>query len=132
MKYFTIRELSSSDVAIKNNINNTPNGEVINNITKLIVNILDPLRAAYGNPIKINSGYRCAELNKKVKGSSTSQHLLGQAADITGGNAVENKKLFDLVISLDLPFDQCIDEYGYKWVHVSYSNRNRKQILHIK
>lgn len=134
MKYFTINELIASDVAKNNNINNIPNQQEKNNLTALVDNILDPLREAYGKPIIVTSGFRSEKLNKLVKGSSTSQHRFGQAADIRSKEDTknENKKLFDLVQNLNLPFDQLIDEYNYDWVHVSYSPRNRKQILHIK
>ena len=133
-KYFTIAELVKSDTANKKKINNTPTKEIENNLNQLITNILDPLRESWGNPIIVSSGYRCQELNKAVGGAKTSQHTLGQAADIhTKSNTrEENKKLFDLIKSLKLPFDQLINEYNYKWVHVSYSPRNRRQILNIK
>lgn len=133
-KYFTIAELVKSDTANKKKINNTPTKEIENNLNQLITNILDPLRESWGNPIIVSSGYRCQELNKAVGGAKTSQHLLGQASDIhTKSNTrEENKKLFDLIKSLKLPFDQLINEYNYKWVHVSYSPRNRRQILNIK
>lgn len=133
-KYFTIAELTKSDTAIKKKINNNPNKEIENNLNQLITNILDPLREAWGNPIIVSSGYRCPALNKVVGGASTSQHLLGQAADIhTKSNSREdNKKLFELIKSLKLPYDQLINEYNYKWIHVSYSPRHRRQILNIK
>lgn len=133
-KYFTLRELIKSDVAIRSKIDNTPTKEEIANINLLIDNILDPLREAYGGPIIVTSGYRCERLNKLVKGSKTSQHRFGQAADIrtVKDTKEENKKLFDLAIKLKLPFDQLIDEYDFDWVHISYSPRNRRQILHIK
>ena len=98
---------------------------------KTVSLVLDPLREAYGKPINVNSGYRCPKLNKAVGGSSTSRHVLGRAADNTGGSKVENKKLFDLVKSLKLPFDQLIWEKGGVWVHVSCSPRNRRQVLSI-
>lgn len=134
MEYFTIKELTKSSTAIRNKINNTPSAEEEKNIVKLIENVLDPLRKAYGKPIIINSGFRNKQLNTLVGGSKTSQHLTGQAADIQtiADTKEENKKLFDLVQKLNLPFDQLIDEYDYNWIHVSYSSRNRKQILHIK
>lgn len=133
-KYFTIAELVKSDTADKKKINNKPTKEVENNLNQLITNILDPLRESWGNPIIVSSGYRCQELNKAVGGAKTSQHTLGQAADIhTKSNTKEdNKKLFELIKQLKLPFDQLINEYNYKWVHVSYSPRNRRQILNIK
>ena len=92
--------------------------------------VLDPLREAYGKPIQVNSGFRCLALNKAVKGSATSDHMTGRAADITGGSPKENKRLFYLIQELGLPFDQLIDEKNFSWVHVSYRKEgNRKQIL---
>lgn len=133
-KYFSIAELTKSDTATKKKINNQPTKQIETNLNQLVDNILDPLREAYGEPIIVSSGYRCPELNKAVGGATSSQHTLGQAADIhTKSNTKEdNKKLFDLIKDLQLPYDQLINEYGYKWVHVSYSPRNRRQILNIK
>lgn len=131
MKYFTIKELCKSSTAISKNIDNSPNSEVVQNLTQLVDNILDPLREKYGKPINVNSGYRCQALNKAVGGSKTSQHCFGQAADITTGSKSENKKLFNLIIKLNLPYDQLIDESNFSWVHVSFSKKPRKQILHL-
>lgn len=131
MKYFTINELIKSTTATAKKIDNTPTKEVEDNLTKLVDKVLDPLREAYGKPIKVNSGYRCPKLNRAVGGSATSQHVLGQAADITGGSKAENKILFDLIKSLKLPFDQLIWENGGVWVHVSFGPRNRRQVLSI-
>ena len=134
MKFFTIQELINSDIAKKKGIKNIPSSEQEKNLIALVDNILDPLRLAYGKPIIVTSGFRSEELNKAVGGSKTSQHGAGQAADIRTieDTKSENKKLFDLIIKLDLPFDQLIDEHNFDWVHVSYSPKNRKQILKIK
>lgn len=134
MKYFTIQELTKSATASRRGINNTPDESVKRNLNLLIDNILDPLREAYGAPIIVTSGYRCGRLNKAVGGAAKSQHMYGQAADIrtVSDKPSDNKKLFDLIRELKLPYDQLIDEYGYNWVHVSYSSRHRRQILHIK
>ena len=134
MKYFKIREFTRSDIAKRNNIDNTPSKQEEENIVLLVDNILDPLREAYGKPIVVTSGFRCDRLNNLVKGSKKSQHRTGEASDIRTleDTKEENKKLFDLIIELNLPFDQLIDEYDYDWIHVSYSSRNRKQILHTK
>lgn len=131
MKYFTIKELCQSSTATQKGIDNTPNSEIVNNLTQLVDNILDPLRKEYGKPIKVNSGYRCDALNKAVGGSKTSYHRFGLAADITTGSKSENKKLFTLAQKLNLPFDQLIDEKGYSWIHISFSTKPRKQILHL-
>lgn len=131
MKYFTIKELCKSSTATQRKIDNSPTQEVINNLEMLVDNILDPLREKYGKPIKVNSGYRSPVLNKVIGGSTTSQHMTGLAADITTGSVMENRRLFALVQSLNLPFDQLIDENKFKWIHVSYSENPRKQVLHL-
>lgn len=133
-KYFTINELTKSSTAQRLHINNNPTQEVKDNLNKLIDNVLDPLRELYGKPIIVNSGYRCTKLNKAIGGAKNSQHLVGQASDIrTVQNTKEsNKELFELIKNSKLPFDQLINEYDYNWVHVSYSPRNRRQILTIK
>lgn len=134
MKYFTLRELTKSETAIKLGINNTPDKKQQQNLKKLVEFILDPLREAYGKPIVVTSGYRCDKLNTILGGAKTSQHKLGEAVDIRSleDTLEENKKIFDLIQELNLPFDQLINEYNYDWVHVSHSNENRKQILNIR
>lgn len=132
MKYFTISELVRSDTAAKLNIDNRCTKEQEERLKELIENVLDPLRETYGKPIRVNSGYRCPKLNKAVKGSPTSDHMKGMAADITGGSVAENKKLFELIQRLNLPFKQLIDEKGLTWVHISYDRDNlKRQILSL-
>lgn len=129
MKYFTIKELTKSAKAQANGIDNTPGKEEINNLTQLVDKVLDPLREMYGKPIRINSGYRCKKLNSLVGGVSNSQHLTGQAADISSyrNTKAENEILFNLIKKL--PFDQLINEKDFSWIHVSYSDRNRREII---
>lgn len=130
MKYFTIEEMIKSSTATAKRIDNTPNQTVIDSLTKLIEIVLDPLREWYGKPIKVNSGYRCEALNKAVGSKAKkSQHLYGEAADITAGSKAENEKLFNYIKD-NLPFDQLINESNFSWVHVSYrEGRLRKQVL---
>ena len=121
-----------SQTADARGIANKCNIEQAGNIQRLIAEVLDPLREAYGKPIVVTSGYRCPALNKAVGGSKTSDHMKGCAADIHGtpNTKSENKRLFELVKSLDLPFDQLIDEKNLSWVHVSHrEGNNRKQVL---
>lgn len=132
MKYFTIAELCKSMTADRLGINNRCKKEHVVNLTALVDNVLDPLRAWYGKPLIVSSGYRCPELNKAVKGSKTSQHMSGQAADIDTGDRQQNKLLFEY-IRKNLPFDQLIDESNFAWVHVSFraDGNNRKQVLSL-
>jgi hypothetical protein len=131
MKYFTIREMKKSDRATKAGIVNEPSIQEVKNLTALIEKVLDPLREAYGRPIIVTSGYRCEQLNKLVGGSASSQHKKGEAADIKTieDTPEENRKLYDLIIKLKLPFDQLINEHGFDWIHVSYGPRHRRQKL---
>lgn len=134
MKYFTIEELCRSTKAKKLGIDNTPSEKAVENMTRLINVVLDPLREAYGKPITTNSGYRIPALNKVTKGASkTSQHMTGEAVDITVGTKEGNKWLFEYIRD-NLPFDQLIDEYDYSWVHVSLDADmcNRLEIIHTR
>ena len=91
-----------------------------------LIEILTEIREHYGKPLIINSGYRCPALNKAVGGTTKSQHISGEAADITAGSKSANRRLFNLLRSLRLPVDQVIDEHDFSWIHVSHSRvRNR-------
>ena len=147
-KHFKLEEFTRSATAEKFNIDNTPNDYVIYNLDKLVVNILDPLREAFGSPIKITSGYRSKKLNRRtqnddltrklnsaVNGVKNSHHLFGKAADI-----VPIGKSFDEFVKFvedwikDKNFNQCIIESSgkSKWIHISYDEgNNRKKIFSI-
>lgn len=126
-KNFSLAELTATNTGI----DNTPPQEVINNLLALAGKVLQPARYGYGKPITVNSGYRSKAVNARVGGASASQHLTGQAADITTGSVAENRKLFAILETME--FDQLIDEKGYSWIHVSYrtDGKNRQQILHL-
>jgi uncharacterized protein YcbK (DUF882 family) len=131
-KYFTTRELCQSNVATLRKIDNTPPPEVVSSLVELIENLLDPVREQWGASLTVNSGYRCPELNRAVGGATTSQHLTGEAADITTGSVAENRRLFEMIADSGLVFDQLIDERDYRWLHLSYcKSANRRQILHL-
>ena len=127
--FFTIDELTESTKAKEKGIDNTPTEEVKENLYLLIKEVLDPTRLAYGSYIKVNSGYRSSELNIALGGAASSQHIKGQAADITGGSVDKNKEIFKIIAESG-NFDQLIWEKNGTWVHVSYKeNGNRKEIL---
>lgn len=134
-KYFSMGEMMRSQTADARGINNKCNIEQAGNIQRLIAEVLDPLREAYGKPICVTSGFRSPELNKAVGGSKTSDHMTGCAADIVGtpNTKAENKRLFELVQRMGLSYDQLIDEKGFRWVHVSFRSKetNRMMILHL-
>ena len=127
MKYFTLVELCKTN----KNLENTPNPEQIDNLNYLVDLILDNAREKLGSPITISSGYRSVAVNKAVGGSSSSQHIRGQAADLI---CSDNAKLFQ-IIKEQGKFDQLIWEFGNdkqpNWVHVSITKygKNRNQCL---
>lgn len=132
-KYFTISELTKSTEATRRGLDNTPPPQVKANLNALIKNLLDPIREKWELPIYVNSGFRSPVLNSAIGGAKSSQHIYGEAADITAGNPAKNKELFDMILSSGLTFDQLIDEKNYTWLHVSYkSSGNRNQVLHLK
>lgn len=131
-QYFDMDELTRSDTANRRGIKNVPNEEQKRSLQRLMDDCLDPIRRLWGKPIIVNSGFRCPELNRAVGGSATSQHMKGEAADITTGSISGNKELFEHIAYSGIPFDQLIDEKGYKWIHVSYKETgNRKNVLHL-
>ena len=129
-KNFTLEELLHSDYGEAHNIENLATDDVVYNLTALAQDILQPLRDLYGKQIKVNSGYRCKQINDAVGSKDTSQHLIGQAADL---DCDDNKKLYELIVD-NLDYDQLIDEKSMSWVHVSYKPHgvNRNQQLVIK
>jgi hypothetical protein len=114
--YFTLDEFLVSQTAIRHGIDMTPPPEVEANIERLIKEILHPLREALDSPIMINSGYRPEDLNSLIGGSKTSAHRFGCAADVRS-NRASALDLCNLVVELDLLFDQVIHEFG-SWMHV--------------
>jgi hypothetical protein len=129
---FKLHEMTDSLTAKKRGIDNTPYDEkVINNLKDLCENVLEPLRAIIKKPIIISSGYRSGQLNSYIGGAISSQHVSGQAADISMG--MNNAEVFKAIVE-NIEFDQLIWEFGSnenpEWVHVSFSStHNRKQIL---
>ena len=134
--YFTIEELSKSDVAEQQEIDNTPPDNIKANLKKLI-EFLNPLREAWGSAIRINSGYRCPELNQAVGGVATSAHCEGWAVDMYPINKQFTKfKQFIVDYLKDKNFDQAIIEKSgtSKWIHLGLwsKGRQRKQIFKIE
>lgn len=134
--HFTIEELYASATAKAKGIDNKPNVQQLINLVYLAAYVLEPLRVAMNEPIKISSGFRSRRLNEAVGGVLSSQHCKGQAADLDiGGDMKKGKKWFDY-IKTHLPFDQLIWEHNAKgtyWIHVSFVypdfGRNRKQVI---
>jgi len=125
--HVTLAEFENSPTATTHGINNKMSLSQIESAKLLCENVFEPLRIHLNTPIKISSGYRSPQLNKMIKGSLSSQHCKAEAMDIKigakGFNFIKDK----------LDFDQLIWEFGNDenpaWVHVSFSSKNRKQVL---
>ena len=135
---FSLEEMIASSTAKSKRIDNTPTPEVIKNLEKLCNEVLQPIRNKYGRAITITSGYRCQALNKAVGGVTTSQHLLGQAADIKC-TATTKAVLFNIIKDMinkgEIKVGQLIWEYGTKkepnWIHVSLPYSKTNQIIYL-
>ena len=119
--YFTLAEFLRSSEAEKYKIDNTPTFEVVEHLSEVVEKVLDPMRAAYGKPITVTSGYRCQALNKAVGGVRNSAHLTGYAADLRAADMAGFKKFVrEWLISQRVKFDQCIIENrgAVEWIHI--------------
>ena len=132
-KHISYKEGTNSITAIRRGIDNIPNDEQLDNMELIAEKVFEPLRKWVGGPIKINSFFRCPDLNKAIGGSRKSQHCQGQAIDIDDTyKVVANSDMYNYIKN-NLDFDQLIWEFGDddnpNWLHVSYvskeENRNR-------
>ncbi len=72
-KNFSYKEFEESETAERKGIANVINTtEIRDSVKALVLNVLQPLRDAWGKPLHINSGYRCPALNEAVGGVPTS------------------------------------------------------------
>jgi hypothetical protein len=134
-KHISEKEATKSVTALRLGIDNTPDGDTLNNMKIVAEKIFEPLREYVGGAIKINSFYRSSALNEAIGGSTRSQHCKGQAMDIDDIYGHKTNKEMFVWIKDNLDFDQMIWEFGNEdnpdWVHVSYvsEDKNRNRIL---
>lgn len=94
--YFTVKEMTKSQIAKLYHIDNTPTKEIIENLKKVMY-VLDMVRVHMGKPIFVNSGYRCRKLNDKVGGVHESMHTIGLAADFRTDKIEDIEKMFEFL-----------------------------------
>jgi hypothetical protein len=126
---FSLEQLIYSETAERERIDNAPGPRIIQNLRRLAEG-LEQVQALTGFPLEISSGYRCAELNRRVGGAEISQHTQGQAADFTCAEFGPPVDIIKAIRDSDIEFDQCILEYA-RWVHISFSNSPRGKVLTI-
>ena len=134
-EHVSYKEGVYSATATRRGIDNDPNDEQLANMELIAEKVFEPLRKFVGGPIKINSFFRSEKLNKRIGGSSKSQHCKGQAMDIDDTlKVVANSDMYNYIKN-NLDFDQLIWEFGDdenpNWIHVSYVSEedNRRRCL---
>jgi len=126
---FSISELLKTSY----NVNNMPTTKnIYDNLLKLIVLVLQPIRDKIGKPMNVSSGYRSPQLNALLPNASkTSQHCLGEACDFTV-KGMTPKELVTIIRKMDIEWGQLIEEYSgnQSWVHISLPNaKHKKEVL---
>ena len=133
-EHFTVAELTVSEWASRNGVDNTPPGMMQTTLRELAAK-LEEVRDVLKEPIHVNSGYRSAKVNKAIGGSSTSSHQYGQAADIICPAFGRPDQVCEAIMESGIKFDQLILEYptpeGGGWVHIGIGKRMRQQVLTI-
>ena len=136
-EHFVLGEFTRSNS--HSNIYNVPTHEAIYNL-KNLCKWLEVLRERSGGPVRINSGYRSPQLNKKVGGVATSNHLTGCAADIRVDNMEQLIRyatiLLDYADESHQDFDELLIErnrYGAIWLHFAVRPKdNRRKVCFIQ
>ena len=133
--HISFKEFTKSNTAKRLGIENKPGAYEVKCARDLAFHVFEPLRKWVGGPIRINSFFRCKDLNKAIGGSKNSQHCYGQAIDLDDTHGFKTNAEMFYYIKDNLEFDQLIWEFGNEqnpdWVHVSYvgPGKNRKRCL---
>ena len=134
--HFTLGELTKSSSHPE--VYNIPSHEAIANLKRVCV-WLEELRLRSGTPIVINSGYRSPQLNKKIGGVPTSNHLTGCAVDIRV-SGMEQLIVYAAILiqyanETNQEFDELLIEknrYGAIWLHFAVRAKdNRRKVAYI-
>lgn len=128
---FTLAEMTHSAAATSAGIPNTPTSAEIDALRALCIRVLEPIRAHFARPVKVNSGFRARAVNRLVRGSPSSQHMRGEAADIEIPPFANGE--IARWIEANIEFDQLILEAytpgvaSSGWVHVSWRPWSRRR-----
>ena len=127
-KYFTYNEMTDSDYAKRHKLDNTPNSIELERLKQTAQN-MDNVRILLNVPVIVKSGFRSLLVNRAIGSSDNSQHLKGEAVDFKTTEHTP-RQIVELIKQSNIEFDQLILEFD-SWVHISFSSRNRKQVLII-
>lgn len=135
--HFKFKEMCYSGRAEQMHMENRPaDFDILDNLLNTMRE-LEKVRNIFGKPIIVTSGYRCPELNPLVGGAENSQHMKGEAADISASRKADNADLLGIIRTFS-NYDQLIDYTNDKgqvqFIHVSFKRdgKNRREWLHKK
>jgi len=129
-RYFSLEQLTFSELARKKSIHNAPSDKQIENLKYLCSMVLDPLKEKLGKPITIVSGFRSRELNTAMFGSPESWHMAEDdkaAVDIVCKGA-SLKRIAETLDELQVPFDKVIISYDRSVIHIQVRRPKRENI----
>lgn len=133
--HFSLEELCFSDTAIRLHIDNDPPAALHGNLKRLANGLERVRQLLNNNAIIVSSGHRCKRLNEAVHGQPNSQHVEGNAVDFRCPTYGPPSQIVKLIQKSGIEFDQCILEFPGSpnggWVHISFSDNPRKQVLAI-
>lgn len=124
--HFTWDEAAFSSTALRLGIKNDIPAALNDNIS-LAANGMEEVRALLGNPVHVDSWYRCAELNHAVGGASASAHMLGYAVDFVCHKFGTPLDICKAIAASNIRFDKCIQEG--RWVHISFDPKARRTLM---
>ena|SRR5215831_17176356 len=123
-EHFSLEKTMFSETAVRHGLDNQPNTRIIQTLTELCEELLEPIRELAGGPINVTSGYPSPSVNSVLGGSLNSQHISGEEADINRP-LLNPRALFERNRNSDVNFDQLINEVS-SWVHVSFVSGPKK------
>lgn len=120
-EHFTFEELTASEIAARNGIDNIPDPTSLDNLKRL-AEFLEKVRTLFNQPIHINSAYRSLRVNTLLGSKPTSDHVKGCAADIVIPSFGSPDQVIRKIMASNLPYKQCIREFD-RWVHISIPDK---------
>lgn len=127
---FNAEEFIYSDTAIRLGIDNTPKDINLIYNGMILADKMQEIRKLLNAPIKINSAYRCLELNRKIGSKDNSQHIQFQACDFTSTFGTP-EQIVKFLKENKVEVDQCLIEFD-SWVHLSIKTKeNRNQFAYL-
>lgn len=127
-EHFTWDEMTFSDTAVRNGIDNTPPEDLLPNIHRMAAFMEQVRYVMGGRSIHVTSWYRSPEVNALIGGSKTSMHMKGLACDLVVPTFGSPLKVAQELANSNLDYDQIISEFG-RWVHIGLAEGHRKQLL---